>query len=96
MEIIKLSGYKDICDEIHFEIKNKKLEYVDFFSNGKLVFKEFKSFLTGHTLEQISIKIPFMTINPTALSVLKEFQKYIEKSDFKQTVRSEIFKLKNK
>lgn len=95
MEILKLTGYKNNCDEIHYEIKNGQLDYVEFFLNGRSVMTEFKNSLTGFKISDLAVRIRFATINPVTLMILNEFVKNLEKTNVEIKLKRKIFKLKH-
>lgn len=94
MEIIKLKNSVFVCDEIHYEVKDNVLAYVDFFLHNKPVMTEFKNSLTGCTVEEVKKKVPTATINPTMLLILKEFAKHLETTSKNLDIKNKIHSLK--
>lgn len=54
MNIIKFDEFISICDEVHFELNNQTLEFVDFYLSGKIVLTEYKNLYTGMDVNLIA------------------------------------------
>lgn len=90
MKIIKIENYPNICDTIQFNVKDDKLDYIDFFLNGELVHREIKNALSGLTIKDLEKKIYFVSMNPEVTLVLKmmlsELKDYQQKTMLKHKI----------
>ncbi|MBP3924349.1 hypothetical protein J6E39_03815 [bacterium] len=90
MKIIKIENYPNVCDTIQFNVKDDKLDYIDFFLNGELVHREIKNALSGLTIKDLEKKIYFVSMNPEVTLVLKmmlsELKDYQQKTMLKHKI----------